>query len=331
MNMVEYQVYGVGNALLDMEFSVPVELLENLKIDKGVMTLINEDQEQELVAKLSQLPSKKSSGGSAANTLVAFSQFGGLGFYSCKVANDESGHFFLKDLKTSGLDTNLQSDTLDNGITGKCLVFVTPDADRTMNTFLGITSEIVPADLLPEAILGSQYLYLEGYLTASATGLDTVLKAKEIAHSGNVKVAFSLSDPNMVEYFSKSIQKVIEGGLDLIFANEEESFKLAKTNSLTESIAYLQNISRGFALTLGSRGSLVYYDGELIEINPVQVQAIDTVGAGDMYAGAFLYGLTQGMGAQRSGELASKASARIVTHFGPRLSKEDVQSLLIGF
>jgi len=329
--MVKYQVYGVGNALLDMEFSVSVELLENLKIDKGVMTLIDQNQEQEMVTRLSHLPCKKSSGGSAANTLVAFSQFGGSGFYSCKVANDESGHFFLKDLKASGLDTNLDIEKLENGTTGKCLVFVTPDADRTMNSFLGITSEIAPSDLLPEAILGSEYLYLEGYLTASETGLSTLVKAKEIARSGNIQIAFSLSDPNMVEYFYPAITQVIAGGIDLIFANEEESFKLAKTHSLSESVNYLKSVSRNFALTLGSRGSLVYYDGELIEIEPLQVTAIDTVGAGDMYAGAFLYGLTHGMSAQRSGELASLAAARIVSHYGPRLTKEDVQSLLMDF
>jgi len=330
--MSKYHVYGVGNGLLDMEFSVSNELLEELKIDKGVMTLVDEKQEQEILEKLSHLPCKKSSGGSAANTLVAVSQFGGRGFYSCKVANDHIGHFFLEDLKASGLETNLHPDSLEKGTTGKCLVLVTPDADRTMNTFLGITGELAPKDLVPEAILESDYLYIEGYLVSAPSAYQTALKAKEIAKSsGNVKVAFSLSDPNMVEFFRPNIAQVIEPGLDLIFANETEALKLAQTTNLSDAITYLKGISKSFALTLGARGSLVYHNEELVEIAPVPVKAVDTVGAGDMYAGAFLYGLTQGLTAVQAGNLASIASSRIVTHFGPRLKTEDVQAILDTF
>jgi len=329
--MKKYQVYGVGNGLLDMEFSVTLDLLETLKIDKGVMTLVDEKQEKEILNKLSHLPCNKSSGGSAANTLVAFSQFGGQGFYSCKVANDEAGHFFLEDLSASGLHTNLHPENLENGTTGKCLVFVTPDADRSMNTFLGITGDITPKDLVADAILASEYLYLEGYLVSSATGLETLLKAKEIARSAEVKVAFSLSDPNMVEYFSSGIFAVLESGVDLLFANETEASKLAKSNNLLETISYLKTVSNSFALTLGAKGSLLYHDEALIEIDPVKVKALDTVGAGDMYAGAFLYGLTHGLTCGASGDLASLASSTIVTQYGPRLKIDQVQSILKVF
>ncbi len=329
--MSKYHIYGVGNALLDMEFTVSKEVLEELKIDKGVMTLIDAKQEQEILGKLSNLACQKSSGGSAANTLVAVSQFGGKGFYSCKVANDHTGHFFLEGLKASGLDTNLHLESLEEGVTGKCLVFVTPDADRTMNTFLGITGEIAPTDLNPQAILDSEYLYIEGYLVSAPTAKETALKAKEIADSGNVKVAFSLSDPNMAEFFREDILKIIGSGIDLLFANEMEVLKLARTDDLQEAIQYLKTLAKNFAITLGSNGSVIYQGDNYLEIAPVKVQAVDTVGAGDMYAAAFLYGITQGMTLTQAGDLASLASSRIVTHFGPRLETSEVQKILKEF
>ncbi len=324
----KYHVYGVGNALVDMEFEVTPEILQALNINKGVMTLVDETRQAEIVSQLNGRLCKQSGGGSAANTMVAISQFGGKGFYSCKVANDEAGTFYLEDLRRCGLDTNLHNGEREVGTTGKCLVMVTPDADRTMNTFLGITGSLSPQELVPEALADADYLYLEGYLVSSPTAKEAAIKAREIAQKQRVKVSFSLSDPNMVDFFREDLLKIIGAGVDFIFANETEALKMAQTENLSEAIAHLKTLTRGFAITLGKKGSLIFDGQEMLEISPYPVEAIDTVGAGDMYAGAFLYGITHGMNDAQAGDLASRASSRIVTCFGPRLATEDLQSLL---
>ncbi|MGD2182606.1 adenosine kinase [Lusitaniella coriacea LEGE 07167] len=326
--MYDYNVYGIGNALVDMEFEVSSELLQDLKIDKGVMTLMDEEQQHAVLERLKDRHCKKSCGGSAANAIVAISQLGGRCFYSCKIGNDETGSFYLEDLLRCGVDTNLQTQDPSPGITGKCLVMVTPDADRTMNTFLGITGELSLDELIPERLEASEYLYMEGYLVSSPTGKATAIASREIAEKSGVKTVLSLSDPNMVEFFEAGLREMIGSGLDFIFANESEALKLAKTAELSEAVEYLKQFAQGFAITRGSKGSLVFDGQKVIDIAPVAVKAVDTVGAGDMYAGAFLYGITHGMSFEEAGILASRASAKIVTQFGPRLATEEVQALL---
>lgn len=326
--MKKYHVYGIGNALVDMEFEVSTSLLQELNIDKGVMTLMDEQRQAEIVHRLNSHSCKKSCGGSAANTIVAVSQLGGKSFYSCKVANDETGSFYLQDLLRCGVDTNLHNGDREEGITGKCLVMVTPDADRTMNTFLGITGNFSEKELLPEAIADSEYLYIEGYLVASPSAKTAAIKAREIAQSSGVKTALSLSDANMVEFFAEGLAKIIGLGLDFIFANEIEALKMAETNDISAALDRFKTLAKGFAITRGAKGSLIFDGQELIEIPPVTVKAVDTVGAGDMYAGTFLYGITHGMTFTQAGYLASLASAKIVTRFGPRLEAEELKSLV---
>lgn len=325
--MSKYNVYGIGNALVDMEFEVSTDLLKDLRIDKGVMTLMDEAHQTEVIEHLKKLPCKRGCGGSAANTIVAVSQFGGKSFYSCKVANDEIGSFYLEDLLRCGVDTNLVAEERPDGITGKCLVLVTPDADRTMSTFLGITADLTEDRISSEALEASEYLYIEGYLVSSPTAKKTAIAAREEAQKSGVKTSFSLSDPNMVNFFKEGLLEIIGPGVDFLFANESEALKMAGTENLTDAIAYFQTIAKGFAITRGPKGSLVFDGDRTIDIAPHPVHAVDTVGAGDMYAGAFLYGITHGMTFADAGELASSASAKIVTSFGPRLKTEEVQGL----
>ncbi|MGL5034220.1 MAG: adenosine kinase [Microcystaceae cyanobacterium] len=324
----KYDVYGVGNALVDMEFEVTPEQLQQLGIDKGVMTLVDEARENELIASLHRHLGKQTGGGSAANTLVALSQLGGKGFYSCKVANDATGTFYLDDLRACGLDTNLDNGEREAGITGKCLVLITPDADRTMNTFLGITGSFSEKELVPTAIQDSEYVYLEGYLVTSETGKAAAIKAREIAEGAGGKTSFSISDPNMAKFFKDGLLEMIGKGIDFLFANEAEALEMANTQNLETAIAYCKTLAKGFAITQGAKGSLIFDGENLLEIPTTPVHAIDTVGAGDMYAGAFLYGLTQGLGYEKAGKLASLSAAKIVTCYGPRLQTEELQSLL---
>ncbi|GBF81863.1 adenosine kinase [Aphanothece sacrum] len=324
----KYHVYGVGNALVDMEFSVTSSLLQELNIDKGVMTLVDEMRQGEIVEKLNGNLCKKSGGGSAANTMVAISQLGGNGFYSCKVAKDEAGIFYLQDLNSCGLDTNVHNDEETVGTTGKCLVMVTPDADRTMNTFLGISASLSENELVSDAIADSEYLYLEGYLVTSDTAKTAAIKAREIAENSGVKTTLSLSDPNMAQFFHDGLLQMIGSGLDFIFANESEALKISQTEDFSQAIAYFKALTKGFAITRGAKGSVIFDGQEMLEIRPYPVQAIDTVGAGDMYAGAFLYGITHGMTYGQAGDLASRASSRIVTTYGPRLETQTLRDLL---
>jgi sugar/nucleoside kinase (ribokinase family) len=326
--MARYDVYGLGNALLDIECEVEPAVLVELGIDKGVMTLLDEASQNKILNHLGNCATKRSCGGSGANTIVAVSQFGGKAFYSCKVANDEPGAYYLQDLLDAGVETNLKLHPPEPGITGKCLVFVTPDADRTMNTFLGISSGLSDLELVPDAIASSAYTYIEGYLVTGENSKQAAIKAGQIATAAGQKVALTLSDQNMAKFFRSGLLEMIGGGVDLLFANESEAFELAGTQDLAETVKYLKTIAKTFALTLGAKGSLIFDGQTLIEIAPFPVQAIDTVGAGDMYAGGVLYGITNGMDWATAGRLGSLASAKLVTTLGARMATADLQSLL---
>ncbi|NJR67238.1 MAG: adenosine kinase [Synechococcales cyanobacterium CRU_2_2] len=326
--MARYDVYGLGNALLDIECEVSVETLQSLDIDKGVMTLLDEETQDKILSHLSDRATKQTSGGSAANTIIAISQFGGQAFYSCKVANDAFGQYYLKDLLDCGVATNLQQQTPGDGITGKCLVLVTPDADRTMNTFLGVSATFSDQELDGEAIAKSQYTYIEGYLVTGETSKQAAIKARELATAAGQKTALTLSDLNMVKFFKDGLREMIGAGVDLLFANESEALAMAETEDLGEAIAHLKTLAKTFAITLGPKGSVIFDGENLLEIAGYPVKAIDTVGAGDMYAGGVLYGITHGMGWADAGRLGSLASSKLVTSLGARLHTEETKALL---
>ncbi len=324
--MKSYHVYALGNALVDMEFEVEDQFLQANNIDKGVMTLVEEHQQHELMNKLDAFEGNKASGGSAANSLIAVAGFGGSAFYSCRVSNDDVGDYYMHDLHAAGIDSNLDGNRPD-GISGKCLVMITPDAERTMNTFLGISSELESSDINEDALIHSEFLYMEGYLVSSPTAFEAALKAKEIADSHKVKTALTFSDPAMVEFFHDGLTQMIGEGIDLLFCNEAEAMAFTRTDDLNDAVAAIKSIAKTFAITLGSNGALVYDGNNLISIEPHKVKAVDTNGAGDMFAGAFLYAITHGYSYKKAGQLASLASSRLVTQLGPRLPLNEYKEL----
>jgi len=324
--MAKYDVYGLGNALVDMEFEINDQFLQENNIDKGVMTLVDENQQHELIGQLDVFEGNKASGGSAANTLIAVSCMGGSAYYSCKVADDELGHFYLGDLQTAGVDCNMNGKH-KGGITGKCLVMVTPDAERTMHTFLGISSELSPYEISEEAIKNASYCYLEGYLTTSETGKAANIEARKIAEANNIKTALTFSDPFVVEHFRDGFTETIGDGINLLFCNEAEALSYTNTKSIDEAAEIIKTFSKTFAITLGANGAAIYDGNDLIHIEANTVKAVDTNGAGDLFAGAFMYGLTHGKSFEQAGILASKASSIIVGQFGPRLKLEQYRSL----
>ena len=329
--MKKYDVYGIGNALVDIEYHTSNEKLTELGIEKGLMTLIDEHKQNNLITYLGESHESMACGGSAANTIIALAQMGARTHFDCRVANDISGQFFVQDLHDSGVHSSLSLNESLTGVTGKCLVFATPDADRTMNTFLGASGMLDISDIDEEAIKHSEYVYLEGYLVSADCARSAAIQARRIAENMGVKTALTLSDPNMVIFFREGMQEMLGNGVDLLFANEDEACELAQSKDLNSAIESIKRVAKTFAITRGKQGAMLYDGTDLIEIAAHQVEAIDTLGAGDLFAGAFLYGQSQGMSFQQSGDLASLASSKIVTQYGPRLTASDTQGLLASF
>ena len=251
--MARYDVYAIGNALVDMEYEVDFKDLETLGIDKGVMTLVDESKQLEIMLHLAAHHHQRGSGGSAANTVIGLSQLGGKGFYSCKVADDELGHFYMRDLLEGGVDTNHHTEK-DHGHTGRCVVLVTPDSDRTMCTFLGVSGNLSRKELVEDALRDSDWFYTEGYLVTSPAARAASVEARRIAERAGVRTAISLSDPNMVKFFKDGLLEMIGPGVDLIFANEHEAMGMAGTEDLGEAVAYLKTIRPGIRHHPGTPG-----------------------------------------------------------------------------
>ena len=323
----KYDVYGIGNALVDMEYEVHDEFFSKYKIDKGLMTLVDEQRQNELLDALGGTPIKQQCGGSAANTVIGVSQFGGKVFYSCKVASDPIGNFYFQDLQDNGVDSNLQTQNRHSGITGKCLVMITSDAERTMNTFLGITQTISRDEVNEEAIKNSKYMYMEGYLVASPSGKEAAIHARKIAEKYGVKTALTFSDVNMVKFFKQGLLEMIGLGVDLLFCNRSEALAFTDTNDVLEARESLKKMAKTFVITMGENGAIIWDGQTFIDIEPYEVKAVDSNGAGDMYAGAFLYAITHSHSHASAGKLASLAASRVVSQFGPRLKWDETQEI----
>tara|TARA_B110000305_G_scaffold240322_1_gene310586 strand:+ start:1884 stop:2885 length:1002 start_codon:yes stop_codon:yes gene_type:complete len=328
--MKKYHVYGIGAALVDKEFEVEDSFFEHESIQKGIMTLVDGESQDTLLQRLMDKfgLKKRAGGGSAGNSIYAISQFGGSTFFSCKVANDEFGDFFLEELGHLNIDTNLDNQTRDDGVTGKCLVMVSPDAERTMLSYLGISETLSKNEIDVEALKDSEYLYLEGYQVTSDSGREACIYARKIAKENGVKTAITLSDPAMVQFFRGGLQDMIgDDGVDLLFANDVEAREWAGKDTVEESLEELKKISKQIVITRGSEGALLFDGEKNISIAPHSVKAVDSNGAGDMFAGAFLYAVSAGHDFETAGNLASLAAATTVSHFGPRLTGEQHQEI----
>ena len=324
----KYDGCAIGNAVVDYEIEVEDLFFEENEVEKGLMTLVEEEQQDQLLKAAAGKITKKQGGGSAANTIVGMSDLGGKGYYTCKVADDEDGNFFVSELDKAGIDTNLNGKPLFQGITGKCLVMITPDAERTMNTFLGITSDFSTKELSEDAIRDSNYLFIEGFLVSSPTGLVAMKEAKKMAEKHGTKTSLTFSDPSMVKYFGDQMKEVVGDGVDLLFCNIEEAELFTGATGLEEAKEALKKYARQFVITLSDKGSVVFDSSEFIEIAPFPTKAVDSTGAGDMFAGAFLYGINHGLGHEKSGTLASLASSAIVSKFGPRFEPGQAEEIL---
>ncbi|WP_339728483.1 adenosine kinase [uncultured Gimesia sp.] len=327
---MQYDVYGVGNALVDIQARVSDATLEKLGFTKGVMTLVDEETQQKVLGELDGAPISQCAGGSAANTILGVADFGGNAAYAGKVASDMLGEFDLADMRKLGVTIDV--DPASEGHTGTCVVLITEDAQRTMLTNLGVSATLSVDDINEEHIKQSEYVYVEGYLFTGETQKQAAYRAIELAKKHDVKVAFTVSDPFLINLFRDEFQQLIEGPVDLLFCNLEEARSLTGKHDAVDCAHIIHKHVPNLALTLGSDGSILMHEGRIIPIEGVETEAIDTTGAGDMYAAGILYGITNGLNWHQSGHLASHAAARIVSQLGARLQKpfteEDIKELL---
>jgi sugar/nucleoside kinase (ribokinase family) len=329
--MKKYDVYGIGAALVDTEVEVSDEFLASAHIDKGVMTLVDEARQSELLAALASENTHmlRKCGGSVCNSVVAASSLGARTFFSGKVADDSDGQLYINDLQDAGVD--FQSAGQESGITGKCLVMVTEDAERTMNTFLGASEALSAREIDQAALFYSEWFYVEGYLvTDEARTLATKI-AVETAKANNIKVAISLSDPFVVAFFGDALLEVIGGGVDLIFCNKDEVMAFTGTESLEAAAESLKQHTKTFAITDGANGAITFDGNTMNQSKGVEAKAIDTNGAGDMFAGAFLYAMTSGKSYAWAADLANDCAARVVAQFGPRLESSEFDVIKAKF
>ncbi len=313
-------VVAVGNALVDVlaqcDEAFIKEQAKSYGMEKGAMVLIDEPRAVNLYT---DMPAGiESSGGSAGNTMAGFASFGGKGGFIGKVADDQLGKIFQHDLRAGGLHFNTQP-LIMGAKTGRCLILVTPDAQRTMNTFLGASVELSANDIDEELIASAQITYLEGYLFDRDLAKAAFIAAAKAAHDAGRKVALSLSDPFCVDRHRDDFVKLVAGHIDILFANEQEIKSLYQQDNFADAVAMVGDHVEIAVITRGDQGAAIISDGEQVIIDAAPVKkVIDTTGAGDQFAAGFLYGLTEGKDMETCGKLGALAAAEVISHMGPR-------------
>jgi hypothetical protein len=328
--MSHYDLYAIGNALVDSEYEVTDVQLQAMGVAKRHMTLIDAPRRADLLEGVKGLHARRTGGGSAGNTAVALAQLGGKAFYSCRVADDELGAFYHQDLLANGVATNLSNTRFPEGQTGICMVMVTPDAERSMSTFLGATADIDHTALQAKEIAKSKVYYMEGYLSASPTGLDAAIRGRAIAKEAGVALAATLSDMSMINFCRPGLEAMVGGpgdGLDYLFCNEEEAQVWCGSTDLAAITAQLRTMARVVCLTRSAKGCIVLEGDTQTEVPAASVKAIDTNGAGDMFAGAFLHAVTQGHSLAQAAWLANQAAGMVVSQYGNRLDAQAIAAL----
>ncbi|MBF0161271.1 MAG: adenosine kinase [Magnetococcales bacterium] len=325
--MTHYDVYGIGHALVDVELHVPDAFLTQAGLQKGSMSLVDEAYQNRLLQQVAGLPQHRSCGGSSANTLIGLAQFGGRGFHACKVAEDEAGAFFAQDMRLHGVDNSLHL-ARSPGTTGRCLVFITPDAERTMCTHLGISEQFSTEQISPDILGQAEYLYIEGYLVSSPSGRAATVEAARLARQQGVKTALTFSDTSMVTYFRAGLDAIIGDGVDLLFCNESEAMAYTGSQTLAQAKQGLSTIARRVGLTLGAQGATLYDGERWMDVPGLPVQPLDSNGAGDLFAAALLFGMTHGYSLAKAGRLACHAASLLVTQSGARLKAGQARTVL---
>lgn len=333
-------IVAIGNALVDSEYLLNEDQLRATGLTKGNMTLASHSEQQALIDQLAQQQiqaSKQASGGSAANSIYAAASLGSQTYYACRVGDDAAGQFYLADLNRVGIATASQSIAL-GGTTGSCMVIVTPDGERTMQTHLGTSAEINADDIDFSQLSNAKWLYLEGYLAMSPSIQEGISQLRDYAREHDIKVAVSFADPAVVKFGHEGLVHMLADGVDVIFCNAEEAMLFTGKSSHEAATKALLDHSKMAVVTRGAHGTLVayqegvvkeYYENNLVEVSsPVITDVLDTNGAGDNFAGAFLYALSENHEIRICGKLASAVASQVIRQFGPRLLQAQYQDIL---
>lgn len=316
MTDTRFDVVGLGNAIVDVFASVEDAFLDTHDIRKNGMTLIDEERADALVQAAPEGP--QLSGGSGANTIVGISSFGGRAGYIGKVAKDPLGDVFRKDMNESGIP--FETPALEEGpATARCVVFVTPDGARSMNTFLGASVLFSPSDIQEDMVRDAAILYLEGYLFDQEAAKAAFVHASEIAKAAGRKVALTLSDGFCVERHRDSFLHLIKNHVDIVFANEDEALSLYQTKDFDEAVARMREDTGLAAITRSEKGSVVIGPDGVVAVaaEPVS-KVVDTTGAGDQYAAGFLFGVSRELPLETCARLGHIAASEVISHYGPR-------------
>ena len=303
--------------MVDLLSHVPDSFLKKLGIQKNIMHLVTLEQQQELLFALAeeQISVEIAAGGSGANSMIGISQLGGTSAFSGKIGRDEHGKLYREKLETLGVSDCL---TEGEGATGSSLILVSEDGARTMNTFLGMSQELMNPDIDPDIIQSSKYLYLTGYLWDTESQKKAVLNALDEAKKREIKVALSLSDPFCVTRHKEDFINLLKGYASIVFCNQEEAFTLLDTEITQNAVETLSDWTETAALTIGAYGALISHQGETCYIDPLPVRVEDTTGAGDAFAAGFLYGMTHDMSPLDSGRIGATLAAAVIGQTGPR-------------
>lgn len=314
-----YHVVAIGNAIVDVLAFAQEGVISALNIKKGTMQLIDEKRAHDLYAQMG--PATEVSGGSAANTLAGLASLGAKTAFIGKVFQDELGRIFRHDMQAVGVEFSTPS--ADKGkSTARCLILVTPDGQRTMNTFIGACNELDESDIDEAVIAKAQIVYGEGYMWDEPCAKDALRKAFALAKTHGAKIAFTLSDTFCVERYREDFKALMQDSFDILFCNESEIRAMYPDQDFPAILDKLQGMCEIIAITCGDKGSIILTKDERIHVDAVAVrEVVDTTGAGDLYAAGFLYGLTHGLPLKRCGELGSACASDIITHLGARAQK----------
>jgi sugar/nucleoside kinase (ribokinase family) len=317
---MRFDVFGMCNALYDIQAEISEKELTELGYAKGGMFLIEQEAQREIVQRISEKIVHSEPGGSGANTMLGVGLLGGKTCYTSRVGNDQHGDLYRRQLAQKGVTPNLG---VGEGDTGVCLVLITPDAQRTMLTYLGQSRSLQQEDIRLEDLYASRYLYVTGYLWDTDNQKEAVLHAMREANRNGTRVALSLSDPFCVHRHRDDFRYLLKNHVDILFGNCQEAQALTETETPQDALRALAQHSEVAVVTMDEKGSLIYHRGVTHEIPAYPVQAVDTTGAGDMYAAGLLYGLTQNYPLDVSGRIAAYAAAQVVAKLGPRLERVD--------
>ena len=320
----EFNVYGLGNALLDLQLHIADEDLEALGLEKGGMTLVDTDRRHDILNHFGEEEPHRASGGSVANSMIAVSQLGGAAAFSGLVGGDANGRHYRQEMEALGI--TVHSEPVADGATGTCVILITSDAERTMTTTLGVSAEFGRSDVSEDLVRRSEWVYLEGYLFSTENGRQAVRRTIDLAKAHDTKVAVTFSDTFIIEAFGDTLQAAVADA-DLVFANHVEAAAYTGRDVEEDVFRDIRNVAPNVIVTMHERGARADFAGTEYFFDPFVVDAIDETGAGDVFAGGILYGITNNHTVPQAGRLASFLASRVVAQLGPRL-QTDVKQLV---